>query len=104
MSLRLDRVIKAIDKLVKVYNTIDSPEPYVHTTQQKQLPLLVRHEDVTNQLWSAVDEIEHVVSTQHITSMQRKAIDLWNLKCHCEEEKDNVQNDMNVLFHIVNRK
>ena len=96
LSQRLDRVIKAISKLVRVYNSIDSTDSLLHTSQ-KHLPFSVQNEDVMNlssQLWSALDAIEHVVSTQHINSMQRKAIELWNLKSRCEEEKSNVENDM----------
>ena len=88
LSQHLDRVIKAISKLVRVYNSIDSTDSPLRTSQ-KHLPF----KDVINlssQLWSAVDAIEHVVSTQHINSMQRKAIELWNLNSRCEEEKSNV--------------
>ena len=95
LSRRLDRVIKAIGKLVGVYNAIDYPDS--STTSEQQLLPSVRKEDVmdlSSQLWSAVDSMDHVVSTQQLISLQRKAIDLWNLKSRCEEELTNVQNNM----------
>lgn len=57
----------------------------------------MQNEDVMNlssQLWSTFDAMDHVASTQQLTILQRKAIDLWNLKSRCEEEESNVQNDM----------
>ena len=89
LSGGLDYVIKAINKLVRVYNSIDSPDSLLHTSEQ-HLPFSVQNEDViklSSHLWSAVDAIGYVVSTQHINPLQRKAIDLWNLKNRCEEEK-----------------
>ncbi len=44
LSRRLDRVIKAIEKLVRVCNAIDHPDS--STTNEQQLPLSVRKEDV----------------------------------------------------------
>lgn len=97
LSRRLDRVIKAIEKLIKVYNAIDCPDDLLCQILQPTLPLSVQNEDVMNlssQLWSTFDAMDHVASTQQLTVLQRKAIDLWNLKSRCEEEESNVQNDM----------
>ena len=64
---------------------------------EPSLPTTVRNEDAMNlssELWSAVDVMDDVGSTQRLSSLQRKAIDMWNMKSRCEEEETIVQNDM----------